>query len=459
MKFRNLFYDSSINLKSISKGRLIIAILFGIASALIIYSFFFILVETFRVMDSGFDGLPQIISEKDRTYYNTFFAALSLIFGNSISINFLFSKPQKVTHRFNSKRKRLLNDNIFLSFNFSYWFLKLGLSFGIFAMCCIQFELMPYFKQFSFLLIAVLYLESIKNFGFFFRNKERLKFISLHVLLLTILTFGLREINVVNYKAINAELLRNDPIIDLPESTYYNNQRNYRDLNIFFKMDVDSTGKAYVYYQKNKLEIEEVRFTFLSHYREELISHYVIHLDANKNCSIFDIKRFEKAILESNRYKILYTIKRSNSSEIMFEPVGIKKFITPQVLKLKDRIVMPPPPPIPFENWVDETISDTLRIEVESSVLVNNLVVEKPRLKQIFKEKYKVSTLFLYQYSPNTTYQDYINVLEAHSEALDEIRAEHQTVFDTGNYPSNAYREEQSELRFKFPLKIGEQLD
>ena len=458
MKFSSLFYNSRINLGAINRKRFVLSVCLGITSAVIIYSFFFVLVETFRVMGLGYDGLPQIISETDRRYYNTFFAALSLVFGNSIAINFLFSKPQSVTHRFNPKRKRLLNDNIFLSFNFSYWFAKLGLSFGIFSMCCLKFEMLPFFKPFSFLLVLVLYLESTKNLNFFFRNKARFKFILIHSSILAALTFGLREINIIDYKSIDNAMLFNDPLIDLPETTYLGQKRNFSRPSIYFKMKADSTGYSYLYYQKGKLEIEEARYVFPTHTREELERFMVIQLDADKHCSIYDIKRLEKSVLQSNRYHMFYIIDLIGHDQFMFEPIGITKRISPSVLDLKDRIISPPPPPIPFKDWVDPVIKDTLFISIGNNITINNEVVKRTSLQTVFKQHYDLETLFLYQYLKEGTYQDYIDVLSAHKEVIRELKVQDQTIFEKpGFIPSSEYSKEQSELNFKYPLKIAEE--
>lgn len=193
MKLRRLFYDSSVNFRNISISKVVFATVIGICSSIVIYSFFYVLRESFRVMSIWFDYVPQILSEENRSYYNLFFAGLSVVLGNSIALNFVFSKPQKITHTFNSKRKRLLNDNIFLSFNFSYWFAKIGLVFGVFSMCCMDFEFLPYFKNLSFLLLAVLYLESHKSLGQLLHNSQRLKFglVNFLVLLLFHLVNGM----------------------------------------------------------------------------------------------------------------------------------------------------------------------------------------------------------------------------------------------------------------------------
>jgi hypothetical protein len=101
MKLKRRFYDSKVNFKNITHERLILGIVIGLASAFTIYSFFYVVRETFRVMSGGirYSQFIYIVSETNRNFYNLFFASMSLIFGNSIAINFILSKPQNIFSR------------------------------------------------------------------------------------------------------------------------------------------------------------------------------------------------------------------------------------------------------------------------------------------------------------------------------------------------------------------------
>ncbi len=457
MKFKSLFYDSSINLKSISKVKILFGVILGVTSSLIIYSFFYLLIEAFRYIDAGFSGELVVLSEENRNYYSLFFSTLSVVFGNSIAFNFVFSKPQKITHRYNSKRKRLLNDNTFLGFNFSYWFAKIGVSFGVFGMCCFGSQFLPYFKEFSFLLIIVLYLEALKSFSFFLRNSQRLKFIVQHVILLSIVSFGISKIELIDYRKLDKVMVENNPLIELPKASYVKGEQGNNYTNYFYKMDMDSLGDAYVYYQNRKIDIEDVMYTFDNHIREELLPFRIVYLDANKNCSINDIKRFEKTIFQQNVRRIFYTAIPDSFEEFQFERTGIMKNVSVDVLKLKDRKKMPPYPANSFEGLVDERVKDTVVVSIDATIMFNNKYVEKGNLKKQFKEHYSPTTLFLYQYNSSTIYQDYINVLSAHIEVVDKIRESQQKFFNESSiHNTDDFVEEQKELRMKFPLNIGE---
>jgi len=411
----------------------------------------------------SFDGEPNIISKENRLYYNLFFASLSVVFGNSITFNFLFSRPERVVHRFNSKRKRLLNDNIFLSFNFSYWFAKLGLSFGIFFMCCLEFEFLPYFKEFSFLLIVVLYLESFKSFSFFLKNFQRLKFMLAHVLLISFLSFGLSQIDVVNYKAVDKAMLRNNPIMDLPFSTFYDQKgQNHRYPWIKVKLCSDRAGRPIFFSDKVEYTYDELPSFIIkecSYLREELIAFTTIEIEADKESNIYNIKLFEEILSNMNIGRVVYSIKTNDTLFGKYERRGIKKRILPFNLVLNDSLTnLPPSLPSSYDDWVDDRIKDTLFISVGNTIRVNNKIIERKDLKNQLKKYYSPHTLFLYQYNKNSTYQDYIDVYGVHVEVVDNLRRLKQVVFEGSfYYYSKAYLDVHLKLKLEYPLIIGEE--
>ena len=69
MKLNRRFYDDSFDFKNIPIERVVLAIVLGLISALTIYSFFYILRESFRLMSFGFEQTPNILSDSDRSFY------------------------------------------------------------------------------------------------------------------------------------------------------------------------------------------------------------------------------------------------------------------------------------------------------------------------------------------------------------------------------------------------------
>jgi len=462
MKLRHLFYDSTVNFRNVSISKVALAILIGICSSIVIYSFFYVLRESFRVMSIGFDYVPKIVSEENRRYYNLFFAGLSVIFGNSIALNFIFSKPQKITHRFNSKRKRLLNDNIFLSFNFSYWFAKIGLIFGVFSMCCMDFEFLPYFKNVSFLLLVVLYLESFKALGQLLNNSQRLKFYLIHFLCLLLVTFSLSKLNVVDYKGLDKMMLENNPLMDFPYSNFYNDDESIYRPTLQLKLEVEQKDSINVYSNDKKWALKDVPIIVLGHkatMREEMTPFLTVNLIADKTTKVNVIKDLELLMYSINQKGISYSVRTDDLLFSRFERRGIKKRITPNILDLKKETDSFPHLDM-FYN-ANNNITDTIKIQIGENILFDNKHIENDEdLVNRFIQSYSKTTAFEYDYHEDTTYQDYIIVLAAHFSAVYKLRENKQTVFLNNPYAWNeSYREEQNELKRQFPILVLEKFD
>ena len=461
MKLRRLFYDSSVNFRNISISKVILAVVIGICSSIVIYSFFYVLRESFRVMSIGFDYVPQIISEENRRYYNLFFAGLSVDFGNSIALNFIFSKPQKITHRFNSKRKRLLNDNIFLSFNFSYWFAKVGLIFGVFSMCCMDFEFLPYFKNLSFLLLVVLYLESLKALGQLLKNSQRIKFVLIHFSCLLLVTFSLSKLNVVDYKGLDKMMLENNPLIDFHYSNFYNDDESYRP-SIQLKLKVEENGKINVFAYDEKRLLKDVPSIILKQrasMREENIPYLIVDIIADKHTNINVIKNLELQLYSINQRRVSYTVRTDDFLFSRFERRGIKKRVTPSVLDLRKTSDSFPYLDAFFEK--NDNSLDTIKIKIGKNILIDNkLALNSEDLINRFMQSHSKTIAFEYDYQEDATYQDYINVLAAHFSTVEKLRKEKQTIFINYEYQRDeSYDEEQSQLREQFPIIILEKFN
>ncbi|WP_452226722.1 hypothetical protein [Lacinutrix cladophorae] len=459
MKIKHYFYDSSVNFKHVSVSKIVLAIILGICSALTIYSFFYILRETFRFMSFGFGINPQVLSETHRNYYNLFFAGLSVVFGNSIALNFIFSKPQRITHRFNSKRKKLLNDQIFLGFNFSYWFGKIGLIFGVFSMCCMDFEFLPYFKSLSFLLLIVLYLESQKSLGMLLNNSQRLKFVIIHFITLLAITFSISRINTLNYKKLDNVMLVNNPIVDCPFSEFYNDNDSWR-YGFDIKIEEDKNGVIKLYVYDKKWQVEEIpKMVQVEHAsrRAEVIHFLRANLVADRNMKIQTIKKLELYLFKSNQFNVSYTVKTRDSLFDRMDRRGIKKRILNDILDFesvkKDSVHLLVKEKYRFNN--------TIKVHVGEIIIFDTIEVKSQQeLVEKFKTANSKNTAFEYIYQENTVYQDYINVLGAHFQAVDILRKEKQTVFQENKYTKTPmYTEEQRELQSLFPVIILEKFN
>lgn len=460
MRLNRLFYDSRLNLKSVPLIWFIISFIVGLFSALTIYSFFYVIRESFRVMTFGFANLPYIITEEDRNLYNLFFAGLSVIFSNSITINMLLSRPSNATSRRNPMRKRILNDQVFLNFNFSYWFAKMGLCFFVFSMCCMDFDFSPYVGFLSTLLLLVLYLDSWKGISRIF-NKNRFKFQLINFATLILLSFGLSSFDIIDYKSIDELAIKSCSIYDLPHSDFHNAiyTRYSREINLKIEL-LDRDELRIIHYGKWGAinDIPDIIAAERTSIREEMTPFLSVRISADKNIDLKYVKMVEAKLYSINQQKIIYNIYNDDLLTHRFENRGIKYRISPFLLKFK-KDNSTPFPPLPFQ--IDTIKPEKIfKIKVNKRIRVDGEIVPEDSLVDEFKKQINKLKVFEYTYDENTKYKDYITVLSSHYRAVYELRKQNQTIFKAHKYDNReAFLDEQYKLKQQFPMHLIEKFD
>ncbi|WP_299115260.1 hypothetical protein [uncultured Winogradskyella sp.] len=467
MKFNRLFYDSKLSFNAISKKRIVLSILLGLISALVIYSFFFVLRETDRMLFLDFENRPIIVPESERRFYNLFFAAISMLMGNSIAINFLFSRPQKMFSHRNNKRNRIMNDQNFLGFNFIHWFAKIWFLFAAFASNHMGSAFIENFAIPSVLLITVLYFDSWKTISLVLR-KRRWRISLIHFITFFSLTFILSKIEVVDYKSFDEKMLAKNPTVDVPSSLheYKDGRRNYY-WELVFKMDFKPDGKVAIFTLENEnIELHEV-FSHIRKWDSSMLVYETYRnsprLRANKDLPIKSIKEFELEIYDSGKYRLIYEILNTNESSSKFYNNRITHDISSSIEKLD--VYASPPKPERFSIYGNRVFTDTIVIDVSHEISVNGIGFSIDNLKQELRNYVDESTIFEYRYDNNTTYQDYINVLSAHKSAVKELRdAEDYSAIDAEIHKNQFNRDEKlnkerRRIMDKYPINITERFD
>jgi hypothetical protein len=462
MKFKRRFYDSTVSFRNISKERLILGIVIGLASVFFIYGFLYMLRELFRVLSNGFGYLPNILSEFERNTFNWFFAALSLVFGNSIVINFVIGRSQNVLPRRNPKRFRILNEQLFLNANFFYWFAKMGSIIGLISINFTDFNFLPNFIIPIILLILVLYLESWKTLSLILR-KKRFKWMTIHFLIFFVFSFGLSKVNFINYKTIDNEQLKYNPLIDLPKSNYDN--VTYMDPYMNVYLSDNNNGK--LLFKNYENDITDSNLDFLDYklrinwrFQEKAS----IRILVNSNTKMDVVKIIEQQIKKANINYIIYGTFENDLIARRFSSGGIK-------IKLADTFYYEDDILKAFytrdthfyEVEKDFKPKDTLNIKLGKEVKIDNLVVPNDMLVIKFTSYINENTIFQYEYSLDLNYQNYITVLSSHLFAIKKLREKNITVtpkwenFKLKN--RKEFIEDQQRLRDEFPFRIIEKIN
>ena len=424
MKFNHLFYDSHVNFKSISKKRIVLSVLLGLLSAVILYSFYDVLRETDRMLFLDFENRPITIPESERKLYNLFFAAISMVIGNSIGISYLFSRPQKAFSIRNNKRNRVLNDQAFLGPTFLHWFTKIWFLFCVFASQFMGSKFIDNFLWPSILLVIVLYLDSWKTLITIIK-KNRWKIQSIHFIVFVVLTFMLSHVNFIDYKSLDASMVASNPAVDVPSSLYLNdNYRRYYYDNLVIKMDFDSKNRVSLFNEENEhiewYDLSKVVLDFNEYLYNS--SRTLVRLRANKNIPVKYIKEFELQLLEMNQWRLVYEVANNDESTASYYNNELDKHISPSLQDAFTRIGEPPRVP-GWDLYKDQKFQDTLSVYISEGVKIDNRKIPLNKLPEKLKSHINESSIIEYIYGENVTYQDYIDVLSAHKTAAWELRA------------------------------------
>ncbi|MBC2846571.1 hypothetical protein [Winogradskyella flava] len=472
MKFNRVFYDSRFNIKSVSKKRIILSISIGLASAIFIYSFFTLFREYFRMMNLDFENRPIVISDVNRNFHNLFFAAISLIFGNSIAIGLLISSPQSALSKRNIKRGRIINDQVFLAFNFIYWFGKIWVFLGVFSFLTIGFDYIENLMIPAILLVVVLYLESWKTLIQVLK-RNRWKIQMMHFGTLTILTFGLSQLNVFDYKSFDENMLVKKPTINVPKSVFHDElyKKRYYDKPVF-KIDFNHKGQVGLFNEQyDRIELHDVYY-YIQDWHDEIPREYeyksVPRLRANKSIPIKYVKEFEFSLYNSGKFQIIYEVANNEELTNQFYNNQIKYSISPSLHEAFPREPHEPPRP-PYFDYINElNSSDTIFVNVGETVVFDNRIVKPNDLVTEFQRHIDSLTVFEYVYKDDTTYQDYINVLSAHSESVLKLKKRNSKIdYDqmineiyNNQFSSNEkHRAELRRLDEKFQIIITERFE
>ncbi len=129
-KMKKGFLKTKFKTLEISNSRLITGIVIGLLFSFVFYSFLYIIREMFRIMSEPFYEL-WVLTDREVSFYNLFFAFISVIFGQSICFNYWLNRPKRLFKSERFRKISIINDQRFLLWYFLSWFSKIGLVFGI----------------------------------------------------------------------------------------------------------------------------------------------------------------------------------------------------------------------------------------------------------------------------------------------------------------------------------------
>lgn len=225
----------------------------GISYVIIFYSFSFGLREIIRVLSIKGGGELWVLSDNEMSFYNLFYAALSIIIGQSICISYWFSNGKQFRKGSLSIRSRLMNEQYVVLLNTVMWLFKLGLLYGIYfgvglGRSYYVFSLYPNYKYLFVLVIIILYFFGLNTLRQKL-HKLRWKWFLLHAIIFFVFSFLLSKVNIIDYKKVNESIqytnLYENYDLQLPESDCYDQDFNGNNISITY-FALDSNQKVVV---------------------------------------------------------------------------------------------------------------------------------------------------------------------------------------------------------------------
>lgn len=246
MKFRKRNINKDLNLSLLNR---ILALFILITTTLGYYGFFYICRESIRLLSISRDYEIWILSSEEVFFFNSFFAAISLIQGVSSSLIFLSNRPNSFGRSVRS-RCNVVNDNRVLNSVFLMWGPKIASVMGIFFLSSRSYYETSLYLEYRYLLVlivVVLYLQMWTTLRRIYPSVMRRWSIPFLIMFI-MLSMLIGKINLIDHQSINQSILDLDPYqqleLNTPQSEYYTYDYRYgsnRQLFLGYKNDDTSS--------------------------------------------------------------------------------------------------------------------------------------------------------------------------------------------------------------------------
>lgn len=449
-----------------SKRRFWLSVVIGLGAAFAIYTCFCLFRMVFMKMEFKPVVAPLIFTVEVRYAQNIGFAVLALALGNSVFLGYLFRKPQR-SKLPDYKRTTIINNQVFLGFNFLYVCFKFIFLIGLFIAGFSDFNNFPSYVCIFILISLVLFFESYKAIlRLFWKKAFKAMWVNLTVLVL--LTFLLASTSVFDYKEIEEIMLAQNPPIDLPESSFKSVpfwypgstiKLLYENGNVRYQVDGEFMSLAEL-----STDFRIKKDAFGQEYRRG-----GIYMLAPKATPMREIWKLQDQLFLADRYRLIYvTALPKPLLTSRFELRGIEKQLSNSAYArlLGDGM----PSPLPMYGWpTSEFIAklNIVRVHIDEGFIAQGKRLSKEELLPFFKKAIDSTTLFYFKYDQDIPFEDYLALYGTYKQAVYELRKEDELVkkdaykvyigaVNWDKYTKDAYYKDQDRLREKYPARYIE---
>lgn len=431
----------------ISKSKFWIGILVGLLYSFAFYSIFYMSRESIRFFSISDDFNLWVFTDDEVNFYNFFLAYLSLIFGQSISIQFWAERSRKFMSSYKEKLITIINDQRFLIWYFLSWFSKLALVFTFVFVVTLEggsvFNFYHGYKFIFILFLVVLFLQSWVTIRQVFKRNS-LKWMGISFLMISILSFGLSRINLIDYKKFNNIILNKNIChkynIDIPQINSVNNLTSpYLIRKIYLAKKEELENPILIFNNSsirlNSLadQIRKMEDSIPSQRTRKRLK-YQLYID--KEIPMKFITELTKELGKTGILNFAYSAfpKKLDYEKSYYRNHSINHYT---------------PNPLSVFNNQDGNHIQKINIEIlsQNNILIDSIFSDTNSLKKSIKEKIEEGKLseIIIQYEESCKFDSYINVLSLTKEAINELK---------NKYSLQNYHSEYEHLQIKDKYEV-----
>jgi biopolymer transport protein ExbD len=396
----------------------------GIASGLLfsfwLYAFLYMSREVFRFFSRTEYYDLLILSDREIFFYNLFFAFIAVIFGQSICFNYWFDKPKTIFNRSTWRRFSIVNDNRALNWYFLSWFSKVSIAYGI--MFCITygggtkyFNFYPDYAYLFILVIMVLYLQIWNTFRVTFK-KESKKWFLISILVVSTVSLIFSQINFIDHKTLDEKFLQKNVYLkynlEIPSSDFY--RFGVERISYTEKIFVVMTGENHsqktpqIIHDHQEISLHEIA-EVADNWRNSRnpIEHVFIdvRLHIDKAVPMSFVNDLKEELSKQGMRRVSYIVYPSDK-EIekgfhYYHAISIFLPLPEQDLKaIADSLIK--------ANIISNVIN--LRIDNHGEYFLKEKSIYKNSLREYLEKEINIdfNSIFVFSYTRNTTYSDFI---------------------------------------------------
>ena len=450
----------------LSTFKLVSGIAVALLMSFVIYSFSCVMLEAFRIVSVTPEYDMWVLGDKERSFYQLFFAFISVILAHSFCLAYWFDGPRHVFEKSHRSAVMIVNGQRNLNWYFLSWFSKVVFCWivifsvpgGFYA-----FSLYPSYNCFFILLIIVLFLHPWVAMRLAFKRKT-LRWMALSVLLVSALAFGLSRINLVDYKSLeNAFLSRNVQYVyglELPatDAAQKMEQANLTK-NVYLVQSNEAEPKCLIIVDGQTVGFQmfpKVMGEWRSCYNEADIPLLSCRLNIDKSLKMKDVDEMRQMLADMRFYRIQYAVVPKN-------PELDSRYYT--FLSLPLRMPIRFVDSLSYQETLDRVCASPHQINVNQdmsgSFLINGVSVRgegcKPMLKRFIQQD--PDYVIRLKVDDEMLYGDYMFIVTSAKEALDELMGEYAAEKYSRHLDQVWSDEEGRDIRERFPFRFFEEGD